>query len=648
MRSTADKVLEACPQLKRQRDGSYRGASPYRPGSDSNGFTLIIHDGEHGAWKDFAREGEQGSLYDLARHLNIETPKGDRVQVENSKTPYEDLADYAKRHYSTLEVFKAAGWRDADYYGKKAIAFEAATGTRVRILEGSEKDLKNPYRWVGDAENENCWYGLARALRMANEKALPLVLCNGEASTVVAQSIGIPAFSCVGGEGSASEKMLSELNHEWNGQIYIALDCDEKGRLAADAMQKKLANSLILDLELSDKGDLADFVGLHRDLAMKGLHRIADKLTQENQESQAELIEFVSSHELLSQFHQFVWEDPSLFGRVIKMPFESMRRSGGFAELITTKKVWLIGNVSGGGKTIFSESLCDGWNWLGYNVLYIGDEWTAMEMTARRLLRANPTNLKLEYMDFLRFVDGSRDFSDAEYQALSLAARQVRTAKGQTFYMQTSTKFKGVVFLEDIMESVSRKLDTLRAIGIRIDIIVLDYLSLYDTRGKANNIEEYKVGVFKSYCKSLDVLGVTTSQVNKEAEDRVLHKGGFLTQHDLFWVRADKGNLISTMNRMYKSRIQVESNLDPKDFYKPYIDENGQPEPTPNFTLLTVKNSVASPFNYAYFHFDYERMAIREGLHPDYYYDEYEGAVLPKESQIPRRSAAPFDDSNFE
>jgi hypothetical protein len=148
------------------------------------------------------------------------------------------------------------------------------------------------------------------------------------------------------------------------------------------------------------------------------------------------------------------------------------------------------------------------------------------------------------------------------------------------------------------------------------------------------------VGVFKAYCKSLDVLGVTTSQVNKDAEDRILNKGGFLTQHDLFYVRGDKGNLISTMNRIYKPRIQVEANLSEKDYYKPYIDENGQPEPTPNFTLLTVKNSVASPFNYAYFHFDYECMAVREGLHPDYYYDKQEGAVLPK-------SMMGFGNSNF-
>jgi hypothetical protein len=624
MRSTADKVLEVMLHLKKGRGGSFRGSSPFRPGSDSNAFVLTIHDGEHGAYKDFAREGLEGSLYDLAAELQIETPK-DRVQVENSKRAYEGLADYALRHYSTLESFAAAKWREEIIYGRPALVYPVQSGTRVRFI-----DEKGGYSWIGD-NTGNCWYGLSRARTLAYEAALPLVLCNGEASTIAALAKGVPAFAGVGGEGAINEAMLEQLVREWKGQVLIAFDCDEKGREAATAIQPKIPNSLIVDLGLSEKGDLADFIGLHDSLAMNALKRIASKQTNEAKESIAEFIDFVSSNELLSRFHEFVWEAPELFGRVIKMPFASLRQTGGFAELMTTKKIWLIGNVSGGGKTILSETLCDGWNELGYNVLYIGDEWTAMELTGRRIQRANPSQHPLSYMDYLRYVDGSREFTDSELSSLSLGIRRLRSYTGQTFYMQTSEMFHGVVFLEDIMEAVARKIDILKPVGLRIDIIVLDYLSLYETRGKANNLEEYKAGIFKSYCKSLDVLGVTTSQVNKDAEERVIHKGGFLNQNDLFWMRADKGNLISTMNRIYKPRIQVEiaENLDRKDWYKPYINENGQPEPTDNFTIVTVKNSVSNPFDYAYFHFDFTHMKVCEGLHPDYYFDKQEGAVLP-------------------
>lgn len=644
MRSTADKVLEALPQLTRRRDGKYRGSSPFRSGSDSEGFVLTIHDGEHGAWIDHAREGEKGSLYDLAKELGIETPEHGRVQVESTKRGYEGLEDYANRHYSTVEAFEAAKWRFEMVYNRPALVYPVRTGTRVRFI-----DEKGGYGWLGDNQG-NCWYGFERARKLAYEAALPLVLCNGEASTIAALAMGVPAFAGVGGEGAISEAMLSELNHEWKGQVYIAFDCDEKGRSAAAAIQSKIPNSLIIDLELSDKGDLADFVGLHGNMAMNALKRIANAQTQEDKEAIAEMIEFISSNELLSQFSQFVWEAPELFGRVIKMPFASLRQTGGFAELMTTKKIWLIGNTTGGGKTIFSETLCDGWNELGYNVLYIGDEWTPMELTGRRIQRANPSPEPITYMDYLRYVDGKREFTDSEYQNLSLAARRLRSYTGQTFYMKTSESFKGVVFIEDIMEAVARKIDILKTANLRIDIVILDYLSLYETRGKANNLEEYKVGIFKSYCKSLDVLGVTTSQVNKDAEDRVIHKGGFLTQNDLFFVRGDKGNLISTMNRIYKPRIQVElaENLDAKDYYKPYLDENNQPVPTPNFAIFTVKNSVASPYDYAHFHFDFDHMRVREGLHPDYYYDKTEGAVLPKAMHTPSRADIPtFDESNL-
>lgn len=638
MISTAEKVLNACPHLKRQHDGNYRGSSPYREGSDSNAFVLTIHDGEHGAWIDHARD-ESGSLYELAKHLGIEAPKDGRVQVSNTKRQYGNLEDYAKAHYSDLATFKAAGWEDCTHQGRKAISYQTASGKRIRFIEGSESDLKNPYRWE-QTGSANCWYGLNRAIKLANEKSIPLVLCNGEASTVVSQAYGIPAFCGTGGEGAMSETMLAELKNRWQGQIYICLDCDEKGRIASEKAKESLGDkSFVIDLGLSDKGDLADFCGLHRDSALSALKRIAKQERQEEKKVVTEFIEFVSGNEILSQFSKFVWESPEMFGRVIKMPFASLRASGGFAEYMTTKKVWLIGNVSGGGKTIMSETLCDEWNALGYNVFYIGDEWTPMELTARRIQRASRVQSPTSYMDYLAHVDNQRDFSEEELHNISLAIRNIRQREGQTFYMQTNDGMTGVFFLEDILESAAKKIESLRANNVKVDIIVLDYLSLYETRGKANNLEEYKVGLFKSYCKSLDTLGVSTVQVNKEAEDRVTRKGGFLTQHDLYWVRADKGNLISTMNRIYKTRAEVElwENLDHHDMGKPYLDENGQPEPTPNFAIVTVKNSVSSPFEYAYFHFDFTHMRVCEGLHPDYFYDKSLGQVMPRSMQIPNR-----------
>ncbi len=69
--STAEEVLRYCELKQQGGPGSYRGNSPFRSGSDSQGFTLIIEDDEYGAWYDHV-SGEGGSLYELADHLNIE------------------------------------------------------------------------------------------------------------------------------------------------------------------------------------------------------------------------------------------------------------------------------------------------------------------------------------------------------------------------------------------------------------------------------------------------------------------------------------------------------------------------------------------------------------------------------------------------
>jgi hypothetical protein len=61
----------------------------------------------------------------------------------------------------------------------------------------------------------------------------------------------------------------------------------------------------------------------------------------------------------------------------------------------------------------------------------------------------------------------------------------------------------------------------------------------------------------------------------------------------------------------------------------PYIDENSSPIVTPNICMVTAKNSVASPHEYTYFHFDYAHMKICEGISPDYHYDKVNHLVLP-------------------
>lgn len=252
--------------LKAEHSGAYRANSPFRPGSNSHALSLVIKpDGEHGAWHDHV-SGESGSLYDLASRLNI--PIGKAEAASSSKRAYSGIADYAAEHGITAEVLAAAGWEETTHHGRPALRFTTATGARYRYLDNAKPTYQSP------AGYQACWYGLTRAIALAQQTQSPLVLCNGEMSTVVAQHYGLPAACATGsGEKCLSDKLLAELRLLWDGPIVIALDSDTKGRLAAPKLESQLRAAgypaRAVDLGGSFGFDLADYCHLHGEHAVR-------------------------------------------------------------------------------------------------------------------------------------------------------------------------------------------------------------------------------------------------------------------------------------------------------------------------------------------------------------------------------------------
>lgn len=265
MTTTSERVLMALQpyNLKQEGTGKWRCNSPLRPNSDSHAFTLTIQpDGEHGAYKDHARPEDHGSLYDLADLLHIET---NRVHVDNTKREYADLEDYAKAHGVTAETMRAAGWEDKRMVKDKgvdrpALAFKTANGTRYRFIDG----VKGLAPYKSDFGYKSCWYGLKRAIEMARKQGSPLVLCNGEVSTIVAQAHDIPAASITNGEKKYPNELLQELLSAWDGAFWIAMDCDSTGKHAAKEIADQLVGRdvTVIDLGLTSGGDLADLCRL--------------------------------------------------------------------------------------------------------------------------------------------------------------------------------------------------------------------------------------------------------------------------------------------------------------------------------------------------------------------------------------------------
>lgn len=287
--NTGEKVLQylAGYQLKPEGVGKWRCNSPLRPGANSHSFTLKIEsDGERGVWDDHSG-GEGGSLYNLCDRLGIEYERkaaGGRKPVDNSKRAYKNLAEYAQLKGVPEQAFLNAKWKPqpVTYDKRPALEFPTQGGTRYRFIDGGLPAFKSQQGYKA------CWYGLKPAAVYAKEHGLPLVLCNGEPSVVVALHFRIPACAITGGEQpTLPDALLQELKATWTGAVLLAMDCDETGRKAAAGKAKILQAAgftvAVVDLGMDDKGDLADFCKLYTDSALDTLLALGQDASQSHE-----------------------------------------------------------------------------------------------------------------------------------------------------------------------------------------------------------------------------------------------------------------------------------------------------------------------------------------------------------------------------
>lgn len=260
----ANQILSALSAygLKPEGVGKWRcKSSPFRMGSDSNSFTVSM-DGDKLVWHDHV-DNRGGGMFDLARALGIELP---RTQANATKRRYSSMDEYAKAHGVPEQALKAAMWRWTEYKGRPALEFPTAGGKRWRFMDGDQ-----PY-YISERGYKPCWYGLAHdATRKAISTKMPIVICNGEISTVAAHYHGVPALCMTSGEKSAiPADLLDELKREVpkDVEIVIALDCDDKGRKSANGIAGQLMlhwhKVRAVDLLMSKGGDLADFCALNQ------------------------------------------------------------------------------------------------------------------------------------------------------------------------------------------------------------------------------------------------------------------------------------------------------------------------------------------------------------------------------------------------
>lgn len=255
-------IMDALAIYHNPDHGRDRYNTPWRP--DADGGTLSVQpDAAYGLgikWYDH-KDGAAGNGFTLAQRLGIHI---NGQKIDATDTPFRSLADYAHAHGCPVEVFQRAGWSQVQRAGHVAFAFTTAGGVRYRYAD----PVASKRKYDSDRGYHNCWYGLERAAGMAEGLGAPLILCNGEASTIAAQHHGVPACCVTGGEkGSLTGGLLSALREAWQGPIRIAYDCDLTGRKAARALAIFLREAgydcQAIDLRGENGYDLADFCRLH-------------------------------------------------------------------------------------------------------------------------------------------------------------------------------------------------------------------------------------------------------------------------------------------------------------------------------------------------------------------------------------------------
>lgn len=274
MATTGDRVVEIMLRDYRakakghdEKGQHYRSWSPLRSDSNSDSFGFFVRDdGESGGYNDHVN-GETGSLYDLARKLGVE------IEVQNTKRRYENMADYAKAHYIEESLLLKLGWKEVVVGGRPAIAYQLGGVTRFRYLDGKEPY----YNWEVDPKTKKAktpttlWYGLLRGSDKAIKMNMPLVVGNGEITSIVADFYGMPVCGVGGGERKWSDKILAEFIAAYppaDGRVVVlAYDCDETGRKVAQEVGGQLTDAgyevLLSEMGLSKGGDLCDFSALH-------------------------------------------------------------------------------------------------------------------------------------------------------------------------------------------------------------------------------------------------------------------------------------------------------------------------------------------------------------------------------------------------
>lgn len=284
----------------------------------------------------------------------------------------------------------------------------------------------------------------------------------------------------------------------------------------------------------------------------------------------------------------------------LPMMFTEVAKIGGFMRLLPPRKLLAIAAYSGGFKTTFAECLTDKWNRRGYDGMYWGDEWSALEYAWRRAQRICGITFEQqlsaqawESEEMRGTVKEDRvgtPFTDEQVGLLAKAKECLLGWRGRIDYIEPDEPG-----IEGILGVMERTFEERLAEGRRPSFAVIDYIQLTatDTTGKYEQIERAAL-LFKRFCIARDLVGVVGSQVLK-SESRIAQTTGKGMEQDAM-------QYISPF--IFNSILMLTREVDSEGNY------------TNVLTARAAKNSIGQSRYDAHLGINTEYMRLEDGIIP--------------------------------
>lgn len=554
----------------------FSGPSPLRNGSDSNGFHLTIDSDEFGRFHDFV-SGEKGSLYTLAKLLGISTPQ--RTAARDTSIP-RTLKAYGISlglpEEEAEEYLLSKRWEEGVHQNRPCIFVPNEDGWRqARYLDGQKPKWKPEFDLEKD-ENGNAklaFYGTLAAKRIAKEKNLKfLMLVNGASSVEALQYYGVPAFAIVGGENSIAKKIYADrIMKGWPHTVLIALDADKTGQESTKKLVQLLGErGLAIDLAgLRDSGfDGADFAALWQEQSLSRLLMLADESETERPPRTA--------HEAAQAVIDEIEGKRRIKGRIIPQPFKTLHRFGGNAAFLEPNLMTGVVGLSGHGKTAFWQSmvkelLLSPRKW---GILVDSREFTPVQDHIRRMQSEGDLKISQDIIKshLVWMQEEAEGVPEHNRVGKPMRAELIEEVKQINAFMRMS--WHGHLefaeehrTIEDTLDSMKRRTLEAREEGLKIDLWIFDYLTLYrckedSLKGVGKNLYGVIAQMIKDAAREVNVHAILMMQPNKSPAADALSRNERLKITDIAYVNENDFNLVIALNTLYGAQAEWQTGFE--------------------------------------------------------------------------------------